>query len=82
VGAPSPARPIFDFSRFGGQLAGFAADGVTTVELLDAAGTVIASAPAIDNVYVEADPAAGGAAVEALDAQGTVVYERGFDQAP
>jgi hypothetical protein len=79
---PSPERPIFDFSRFGGHLAGFAADGVSTVELLDAGGNVIASAPVIDNVYAEADPPAGGAAVEALDAEGTVVYERSFDQTP
>jgi hypothetical protein len=79
---PSPARPIFDFSRFGGQLAGFAADGVSTVELLDAGGNVLASAPVTDNVYADADPPAGGAAVEALDAQGAVVYERSFEQAP
>src|SRR5581483_2946521 len=64
-----PARPIFDFSRFGGQLAGFAADGVSTVELLDAGGNVIASTPVIGNVYAEADPPAGGAAVEALDVE-------------
>jgi hypothetical protein len=79
---PSPARPVFDFSRFSGHLAGFAADGVTTVNLLDAAGNVIASAPVADNVYADATPPAGGAAIEALDAQGTVVYERSFDHAP
>jgi hypothetical protein len=83
-GFPSPARPIIDFSRFsnGEHVAGFAADGVASVDLLDAAGNVIASAPVSDNVYAIAGPPAGGAAVEALDAQGTVVYERSFDQAP
>lgn len=81
---PSPERPIIDFSRFSGgaHLAGFAADGVTTVNLLDAAGNVIASAPVSDNVYAVAAPPAGGAAVEALDSHGSVVYERSFDQAP
>lgn len=79
---PSPARPIFDFSRFGGHLAGFAADGVATVDLLDGGGDVIDSAPVTDNVYADANPPAGGAAIEALDAHGSVVYRRSFDQAP
>ena len=79
---PSPARPVFDFSRFSGHLAGFAADGVTTDNLLDPDGNVIASAPVTDNVYAEANPPAGGAAIEALDAHGTIVYKRSFDQAP
>jgi hypothetical protein len=79
---PSPARPVFDFSRFSGHLAGFAADGITTVNLLDAAGNVIASSPVTDNVYADATPPAGGEAIEALDAHGTVVYKRSFDQAP
>jgi hypothetical protein len=81
---PSAERPIIDFSQFssGAHLAGFAADGISTVNLLDASGNVIASAPVTDNVYAVANPPAGGAAVEALDGQGTVVYERGFDEAP
>jgi hypothetical protein len=79
---PSPARPVFDVSRFSGRLAGFAPDGITTVNLLDAAGNVIDSSPVADNVYAEATPPAGGEAIEALDAHGTVVYERSFDQAP
>jgi len=81
---PSPARPIIDFSQFSGgrHLAGFAADAVASVDLLDAAGNVIASAPVSDNVYAVAAPPAGGAAVQALDAQGTVVYERTFGEAP
>jgi hypothetical protein len=81
---PSPERPILDFSRFsnGARVAGFAADGISTVNLLDAAGNVIASAPVSDNVYADASPPRGGAAVEALDSHGAVIYERGFDQAP
>jgi hypothetical protein len=83
-GFPSAARPILDFSRFtrGAQLAGFAADGVATVELLDTGGGVIASAPVSDNVYADADPPAGGAGVQALDGSGAVVYRRTFDQLP
>jgi len=81
---PSPERPIIDFSRFsnGGRLAGFATDGITTVNLLDAAGNVIASAAVSDNVYADANPPAGGAAVEALDSHGGVIYKRSFDQTP
>jgi hypothetical protein len=81
---PSPERPILDFSHFskGARLAGFAADGISTVNLLDTAGNVIASAPVSDNVYADANPPAGGAAVEALDSNGTVVYKRSFDEQP
>jgi hypothetical protein len=81
---PSPARPIIDYSQFTGgrHLAGFAADGVSTVNLLDATGNVIASAAVSGNVYADANPPAGGAGVEALDSQGAVVYKRSFDQAP
>ena len=81
---PSPQRPIIDFSRFSGgaRLMGFAADGVASVDLLDADGNVIDSAPVIGNVYVDANPPAGGAAVEALDSQGAVVVKRSFGQAP
>jgi hypothetical protein len=81
---PSPERPILDFSRFsnGARLAGFAADGISTVNLLDAAGTVIASATVSDNVYADATPPAGGVAVEALASDGTVVYKRSFEEMP
>jgi hypothetical protein len=81
---PSPERPIIDFSRFSGgtRLMGFAADGVATVALLDAAGNVIDSAPVVDNVYVDAHPPAGGAATEALDSHGAVIVKRSFNQAP
>jgi hypothetical protein len=81
---PSPQRPIIDFSRFsqGTRLAGFAADGVSAVELVDDSGAVIATAPVSDNVYADVDAHDAGTAVEALDANGAVVYKRSFDQAP
>jgi hypothetical protein len=79
---PSPERPIIDFSRAGTQLAGFAADGVATVALVDATGATIATAPVIDNVYADANPPAGGVGVEALDTHGAVIYRRTFGQAP
>jgi hypothetical protein len=79
---PSPQRPIIDFSRIGGRLAGFAADGVASVALVDAAGSTIATAPVVDNVYANADVASGGVGVEALDAQGAVIYRHTFGEAP
>jgi hypothetical protein len=81
---PSPGRPILDFSRFshGARLAGFAADGVATMTLVDPSGATIASAPVIANIYAAATTPPGAAGVQALDAQGNVVYARSFDQAP
>jgi hypothetical protein len=81
---PSPQRPIFDFSRFSGgsRLAGFAADGVARVALVDASGATIASAPVVANVYAAAGPFTGATGVEALDASGRVVYARSFGAAP
>ncbi len=81
---PSPQRPIIDFSRFshGARLAGFAADGVARVALIDASGATIASAPVVRNVYADASPPAGAAGVEVLDRHGTVVYRRSFAEAP
>ncbi len=81
-GFPSAARPIFDFSRAGTQLAGFAADGVASVRLLDASGNVLASAPVSENVYADASVPAGGTAVEALDSSGAVIYRHVFGQNP
>lgn len=81
---PSPERPIIDFSRFskGARIVGFAADGVSTIALIDASGATIATAPVIDNVYAASNTAPGAAGVQALDAQGTVVYTRSFHEAP
>jgi hypothetical protein len=81
---PSPQRPIVDFSRFskGSRIAGFAADGVSAVALVDASGATIASAPVIDNVYAATNALPGAVGVEALDARGDVVYARSFHEAP
>ena len=80
---PSPERPVVDFSRFsrGARIVGFAADGVSSVALVDASGARIATARVIDNVYA-APGARGAVGVEALDAHGNVVYTRAFDEAP
>lgn len=81
---PSPRRPIVDFSRFskGARIVGFAADGVSTVALVDATGATIASAPVIDNVYAAINTTPGAVGVQALDPQGAVVYTRSFHEAP
>ena len=80
---PSRDRPIVDFSRFskGARLAGFAADGVRTVALVDASGGQVASAPVLDNVYAAAG-APDAVGIVARDADGNTVYERSFDEAP
>ena len=81
---PSPQRPIVDFSRFskGARIVGFAADGVSTIALIDGSGETIATAPVIDNVYAATNTRPGAVGVEALDAQGAVVYTRAFHEAP
>jgi hypothetical protein len=63
---PSPEKPVLDFSpgftpglktglMWITQLRGFAADGVTNVEVIGADGDVLVSVPVIDNVYVSED---------------------------
>jgi hypothetical protein len=81
---PSPQRPIVDFSRFsnGARIVGFAADGVSTIALINASGATIATAPVIDNVYAASNTARGAVGVTALDAQGAVVYRRLFHEEP
>jgi hypothetical protein len=81
---PSPQRPIVDFSRFskGARIVGFAADGVSTIALVDASGATIATAPVVDNVYAASNTTPGAVGVEALDSQGAVVYKRSFHEAP
>ena len=81
---PSPQRPIVDFSRFskGARVVGFAADGVSTIALVDASGATIATAPVIDNVYAATNITPGAVGVEALDERGAVVYTRSFHEAP
>lgn len=82
-GFPSPGRPIFDWSRWshGTQVAGFAADGVASVELYDASGATVATVPVVDNLYAESG-LPGGAGLRALDANGNVLYTEPFDEPP
>jgi hypothetical protein len=62
----------------GMQLAGIAADGVATVEYLDADGNVIDSAPVTNNLFASDKQLAQGeaATLVTLDAQGNVTSQR------
>jgi hypothetical protein len=57
------------------MLDGVAADGVATVEALDADGNVLASTPVVNNLFVSGDqlPAGSVAYVQTLDASGNVL---------
>jgi hypothetical protein len=60
-----------------GRFAGFAADGVVSVALVDASGNTLASAAVRDNLFaggeITADTIHDTAAVESLDAHGNVL---------
>lgn len=85
---PSPARPIFNMSHYEGPsrkgdmsiitLAGVAADGVATVQVLALSDChVVATAPALDNVYIADDlPLVPEAQIVARDANGKVVWHQ------
>jgi hypothetical protein len=79
-GFPSPAHQVFAFPPLQ-RLQGVAADGVATVELLDADGNVVASAPVTNNLF-ESDAAASGtpAFIATLDASGNVTSKRRLPQ--
>ena len=82
-GFPSPDRQVLMFPPVA-QLQGVAADGVATVELLDANGNVLASAPVTNNLF-EADasiPDGTAASVVTLDANGNVTSTRPLPQGP
>jgi hypothetical protein len=73
---PSPAEPVWIFPPYEG-FNGFAADGVATVEGLDASGHVVVSVPVSENLF--AAPAGeyrNVTMVAALDPQGTLVWTR------
>jgi hypothetical protein len=80
---PSPEHPLLDDSTFGANRGepihvldtqGFAADGVASVALEDAAGTVLALTPVMGNVYnLEAVPPSAVRLV-ALGADGKPVF--------
>jgi hypothetical protein len=70
-GFPDGAKVL----SFPGQLQGIAADGVATVELVDAQGNVLDRAPVTDNLFASSTRIGMGVAssVVALDASGNVV---------
>jgi hypothetical protein len=71
---PSPSQPVAVFPPFR-QFAGFAADGVATVEGLDASGAEVASAPVFGNVFAAPDePTLSVVSLAAIDAGGHVVW--------
>jgi hypothetical protein len=57
----------------GGRFAGFAADGVASVTLVDGSGRTLASANVSQNLFVSGAMPAGTVTVVALDAQGDVL---------
>jgi hypothetical protein len=84
---PSPARPVLDFSIFAGPRSelrmtrgeGFAADGIASVALEDAAGAVLAESQVDKNTYAFADPPkAAVARLVALDRDGHPVFTRPY----
>jgi hypothetical protein len=77
-GFPSADHQVLAFPPVQ-RLQGVAADGVATVELLDAAGNVIASAPVTNNLF-ESDlaPDVQPAFIATLDADGNVTSKHPF----
>ncbi len=71
---PSPATPVWAFPPYDG-MDGYAADGVATVEGLDASGAVVASVPVTDNLFATPDgDYTDVATVEAFDADGNQIW--------
>jgi hypothetical protein len=82
---PSPEQPVVDMTAFvykpGAtseqvtRLAGVAADGVATMQVLGENCTVIAAAPVTDNVYINTKvPDKPAVAIQALNQNGDPVY--------
>jgi hypothetical protein len=67
VGAPVSVFPV------GGRFAGFAADGVASVALVDDSGATLATADVKDNLFVGGAMPTGPIILEALDADGHVL---------
>jgi hypothetical protein len=80
---PSADRQVLAFPP-GQWLQGVAADGVATVELLDADGNVIASVPVTNNLFAEdgVDAQGRAATIVTLDANGNVTSSRPLPQGP
>jgi len=72
---PSPDVQALTFPR---MLQGVAADGVATVEFLDASGNVTDSTPVTDNLFASSTRVADGQAayLVTLDAQGKVISKQ------
>jgi hypothetical protein len=71
---PSAEDPV-SVSWVGGRFAGFAADGVASVAVVDASGATIATADVRDNLFVggSAKPPTAEITVESRDANGNVL---------
>lgn len=81
-GFPSPDRQVLAFPPLR-RLQGVAADGVATVELIDASGTIVASAPVTDNLFDSDLTLAGQPTfIVTLDAKGNVTSRRAVLQPP
>jgi hypothetical protein len=67
-----------------GMLEGVAADGVATVEAVDANGNVLASTPVVNNLFVSGQQLPDGSAayIETLDANGNVLSKQPVPQGP
>jgi hypothetical protein len=81
-GFPSPDRQVLAFPPIR-RLQGVAADGVATVELLDAGGNVVASTPVSNNLFESDVPvAAQPAFIVTLDRNGDLTSKRPLPQNP
>lgn len=69
---PSARNPVFVFP-VGHRFAGFAADGVASVMLVDGSGRTLTSANVSQNLFVGGAMPTGPVTVEALDAHGDVL---------
>jgi hypothetical protein len=69
---PSAPNPVSVFP-IGHRFAGFAADGVASVALVDASGRTLASANVSQNLFVSGAMPMGPVTIVALDAQGNVL---------
>jgi hypothetical protein len=69
---PSPQVPVSLFP-VAGRFAGFAADGVATVVLVNASGATLATGDVSNNLFVGDAMPSGPVIVEALDAEGHIL---------
>jgi hypothetical protein len=79
---PSDQDPLIDIFTSPEQIAGFAADDVANVAVLDQSGGTIATIPVAGNTYALTTPPAGGTELEALDANGNVIAEHAIQPKP